>query len=276
MSQMSSKLEQVLEFLVNGEQDKAQELLHDTIVEKAREIHEEIVNSQENDTVTEKESSEETTEEAVEEAADSEEEAVEETVGGTGDQEEDLKAELKQKAEEDAEEIDYEQTNEDDDEDDDDDDAKEDEEHEEEVEDMKKEVNDIEQALEDLKAKFNELVGNKDEEPADEESDEEDNGDMGMEMPAEESVEPLEEAELKAVKVDHADGSDATNSPVAGAPKENANGAKPGVSTGGEEKGGQAPKAGNMGATTEPKLSQVKVDHKDGSDSSAKSPVASK
>ena len=275
MSQMSSKLEQVLEFLVNGEQDKAQELLHDTIVEKAREIHEEIVNSQENDTVTEEESSEETTEEAVEEAADSEEEAVEETVGGTGDQEEDLKAELKQKAEEDAEEIDYEQTNEDDDEDDDDD-AKEDEEHEEEVEDMKKEVNDIEQALEDLKAKFNELVGNKDEEPADEESDEEDNGDMGMEMPAEESVEPLEEAELKAVKVDHADGSDATKSPVAGAPKENANGAKPGVSTGGEEKGGQTPKAGNMGATTEPKLSQVKVDHKDGSDSSAKSPVASK
>jgi len=271
MSQMSSKLEQVLEFLVNGEQDKAQELLHDTIVEKAREIHEEIVNSQENDTVTEEESSEE----AVEEAADSEEEAVEETVGGTGDQEEDLKAELKQKAEEDAEEIDYEQTNEDDDEDDDDD-AKEDEEHEEEVEDMKKEVNDIEQALEDLKAKFNELVGNKDEEPADEESDEEDNGDMGMEMPAEESVEPLEEAELKAVKVDHADGSDATKSPVAGAPKENANGAKPGVSTGGEEKGGQTPKAGNMGATTEPKLSQVKVDHKDGSDSSAKSPVASK
>ena len=259
MSQMSSKLEQVLEFLVNGEQDKAQELLHDTIVEKAREIHEEIVNSQENDTVTEEESSEE---------------AVEETVGGTGDQEEDLKAELKQKAEEDAEEIDYEQTNEDDD--DDDDDAEEDEEHEEEVEDMKKEVNDIEQALEDLKAKFNELVGNKDEEPADEESDEEDNGDMGMEMPAEESVEPLEEAELKAVKVDHADGSDATKSPVAGAPKENANGAKPGVSTGGEEKGGPAPKAGNMGATTEPKLSQVKVDHSDGSDSSAKSPVASK
>lgn len=258
MSQMSSKLEQVLEFLVNGEQDKAQELLHDTIVEKAREIHEEIVNSQENDTVTEEESSEE---------------AVEETVGGTGDQEEDLKAELKQKAEEDAEEIDYEQTNEDDD---DDDDAEEDEEHEEEVEDMKKEVNDIEQALEDLKAKFNELVGNKDEEPADEESDEEDNGDMGMEMPAEESVEPLEEAELKAVKVDHADGSDATKSPVAGAPKENANGAKPGVSTGGEEKGGPAPKAGNMGATTEPKLSQVKVDHSDGSDSSAKSPVASK
>jgi hypothetical protein len=95
-------------------------------------------------------------------------------------------------------------------------------------------------------------------------------------MPAEESVEPLEEAELKAVKVDHADGSDATKSPVAGAPKENANGAKPGVSTGGEEKGGQAPKAGNMGATTEPKMSQVKADHNDGSDSSAKSPVASK
>ena len=74
MSQMSSKLEQVLEFLVNGEQDKAQELLHDVIVEKAREIHEEIVNSQEADTVTEKEveesSEEDTQEEAVEEASE--------------------------------------------------------------------------------------------------------------------------------------------------------------------------------------------------------------
>lgn len=260
MSQMSSKLEQVLEFLVNGEQDKAQELLHDTIVEKAREIHEEIVNSQENDTVTEEESS------------DSEEEAVEETVGGTGDEEEDLKAELKHKAEDHAEEIDYEQTNEDDDEDEDD--AKDEEEHEEEVEDMKKDVSDIEQALEELKAKFQDIIGN-DEEPADEES-EEDNGDMEMEMPAEESAEPLEEAELKAVKVDHADGSDATKSPVAGAPKENANGAKPGMSTGGEEKGSAPAKATDMGATTEPNMSAVKADSKDGSDSSAKSPVASK
>jgi len=140
---------------------------------------------------------------------------------------------------------------------------------------MKKEVEDIEDALEDLKAKFNELVGHKDEEP--EAEDEEAEGEGEMEMPAEESAEqPLEEAELKAVNVDHKDGSDSGKSPVAGAPKENANGAKPGVSTGGEEKGGAAPKAADMGATTEPSMSEVKPDHADGSDSSAKSPVASK
>ena len=60
MSEMSSKLEQVLEYLVNGEQDKAETLLHDVIVEKARGIHEELVNAQD-ETVAE-ETTEETTE----------------------------------------------------------------------------------------------------------------------------------------------------------------------------------------------------------------------
>lgn len=273
MSQMSSKLEQVLEFLVNGENDKAQDLLHDAIVEKAREIHEEIVNTQEaTDTVEEtetNESTEEATEETTEAKSDDDAEAVEETVGGTGDSEEDLKAELKQKAEEDAEEIDYEQTNEEDHDEEADGEAEVDAE---EVEDLKDKADDIEDALEELKAKFNELIGNTDEDESEEEMP------ADEEMPAEESAEqPLEEAQLKAVNVAHADGSDSTKSPVAGAPKENANGAAP-VATGkgGEEKGGQAPKPGNMGATTEPKMSEVKADHTDGSDKSAKSPVASK
>ena len=61
MSEMSSKMEQVLEYLVNGESDKAEALLHDVIVEKARSIHEELVNTTE-EAVTETE-----TEEAVEE-----------------------------------------------------------------------------------------------------------------------------------------------------------------------------------------------------------------
>ena len=77
MSEMSSKLEQVLEFLVNGEQDKAETLLHTAIVEKARDIHEEIVNSQE-ETVAE-----ETTEEAVAETTDSKEAVAEETTEET-------------------------------------------------------------------------------------------------------------------------------------------------------------------------------------------------
>ena len=98
-------------------------------------------------------------------------------------------------------------------------------------------------------------------------------------MPAEESAEqPLEEAELKAVNVDHKDGSDSVKSPVAGAPKENANGAKPGVSTGGEEKGGKAPmpkedNAGNVntpGSKAGSKQSAAKANTADGTDGSAK------
>ena len=44
---MSKKLEQVLEFLVNGEEDKAKELLHQVFIEKARAIHEELINDDE-------------------------------------------------------------------------------------------------------------------------------------------------------------------------------------------------------------------------------------
>lgn len=39
-----SKLEQVLEHLVNGNEDRAKELLHQVFIEKARAIHEELIN----------------------------------------------------------------------------------------------------------------------------------------------------------------------------------------------------------------------------------------
>ena len=74
MSEMSSKLEQVLEYLVNNESEKAQEMLHDVIVEKARDIHEELINTQTAESTTE----EATTEEAVEEKAEATEESKEE------------------------------------------------------------------------------------------------------------------------------------------------------------------------------------------------------
>ena len=45
MSTTRSKLEQVLEYLVNNESEKASELLHDVIVEKARKIHEELIDT---------------------------------------------------------------------------------------------------------------------------------------------------------------------------------------------------------------------------------------
>ncbi len=289
MSEMSSKLEQVLEFLVNGEQDKAEAMLHDAIVEKARSIHEELVN--EDSTAEEK--VEEATEEKVEEATDSEEaveeskeeestteskdeEAVEETVGGeTGDAEQDLKDELKQEAEDNAEEIEYEETNEDDG---DEDGEKDDHDH----EDVEDKVDDLEDALEELKDKFEKIMAGDDME-AEEEAPAED--EMEVEMPAEESVEveateeskedALEEASLTPVKTDNKDGSEKSKSPVANANMKDM-GAAPSVSKGGDEKGAPAPKAADMGATTVPNTSTVAVAKADGGDAKAKSTISGK
>lgn len=41
---MSKKLEKVLEYLINNQEDKAKELLHQVFIEKARAIHEELIN----------------------------------------------------------------------------------------------------------------------------------------------------------------------------------------------------------------------------------------
>lgn len=280
MSEMSSKMEQVLEYLVNGESDKAEALLHDVIVEKARSIHEELVNTTE-EAVTETEEAvdetkaEATEEEAVEEAKadDSEEDKVEETVGGeTGDVDTDLKSELKAKTEEDSEEIEYEETNEDDG----DEDGKDDDHDHEEVEDK---VDDLAQALEELKAKFDDIVNGGGEEEAGEEDEApaipgmEDEADESMEAPVE-STQELEEAELKPVKVASPDGSDNGKSPVAS--KNDMGGTASNIVAGGDEKGATAPKAADMGATTEPNMSEVKADTTDGADKTAQSIVGSK
>jgi hypothetical protein len=63
---MSKKFEQLLDYLVNEEMDKANELFHEIVVEKSREIYENMI-------------AEEAEEESVEEADDMEEESVEET-----------------------------------------------------------------------------------------------------------------------------------------------------------------------------------------------------
>jgi hypothetical protein len=63
---MSKKFEQLLDYLVNEEMDKANELFHEIVVEKSREIYENMI-------------AEEAEEESVEEADDMEDESVEET-----------------------------------------------------------------------------------------------------------------------------------------------------------------------------------------------------
>ena len=91
-----SVLEQVLEHLLAEDDAQAKDLLHSFMVEKSREIYEDLLDKDaleealDNEVVEEESESEETVEEAeeseeeaVEEAEESEEEAVEETVAGS-------------------------------------------------------------------------------------------------------------------------------------------------------------------------------------------------
>ena len=67
---MSTKFEQLLDLLVNEEMDKANELFHEIVVEKSRDIYENLI----------AEEAEDEQEESVEEAEDDEDEAVEENM----------------------------------------------------------------------------------------------------------------------------------------------------------------------------------------------------
>jgi hypothetical protein len=74
---MSTKFEQLLDYLVNEETDKANELFHEIVVEKSRDIYESLIAEEEEEEMDE--ASEQDDEEAVEEASDDEDdEAMEE------------------------------------------------------------------------------------------------------------------------------------------------------------------------------------------------------
>jgi hypothetical protein len=67
---MSTKFEQLLDLLVNEEMDKANELFHEIVVEKSRDIYENLIAEEEEDEQ----------EESVDEAEEEEDESVEETM----------------------------------------------------------------------------------------------------------------------------------------------------------------------------------------------------
>ena len=120
------------------------------------------------------------------------------------------------------------------------------------------------------------MMGKKDDEEKDEsEVAPELTPEVEMEGKEAEAKETVKEYKNMA-KADNADHADHKASPVKDAgsklPKGGDNIAKGGA----EEKGRPAPTAKSMNATTEPKMKEVKADTKDGSDKSAKSPVASK
>jgi hypothetical protein len=75
-----NKFEQLIEYVINDEDAKARELFHDIVVEKSRQIYEEMMDVEE---------AADEEEESIEEAADEEEESIEEGALG-GDQSDDL------------------------------------------------------------------------------------------------------------------------------------------------------------------------------------------
>lgn len=97
MSKENNKLTKVLEHLVKGEEDLARDLLHQVFIDKARAIHEELMN---NDEATHEEEMEEGLKVTVE---NTDEDGV---VGGSGDQGKDLTNEIKAL----EDEIDFEET----------------------------------------------------------------------------------------------------------------------------------------------------------------------
>ena len=71
---MTSKFEQLIEYVINDEEAKAKQLFHDIVVEKSREIYENLMNEEEEDL---DEAKEEDSEEELDEAKEEDEEGEE-------------------------------------------------------------------------------------------------------------------------------------------------------------------------------------------------------
>jgi hypothetical protein len=84
---MSTKFEQLLDLLVNEEMDKANELFHEIVVEKSREIYENLIAEEDEEEMDE---SEESDEEEMEESAESDEEEMDESADEEADESMDL------------------------------------------------------------------------------------------------------------------------------------------------------------------------------------------
>ena len=76
---MTSKFEQLIEYVINDDNEKARELFHNIVVEKSREIYENLMNEEDVEEGMEEE-------ESVEESKEEEEESVEEGTSGSASQ----------------------------------------------------------------------------------------------------------------------------------------------------------------------------------------------
>jgi len=238
-----NKFEQLIEFVINDEEDKARELFHEIVVEKSRDIYEDIMAEEE--TVEEDVVEED---EAVEEAVESDEDA--ETVEEGIDEIDELggsqAGDLIDEIETEEEGINMEA------EDDEDDDA----------EDLEDRVVSVENQLDALMAEFEELMGDVDQDGDgdhdmdDHEAEDEMDMDNGEEevMDIDMETEGLEEAVslTAAPKPVTSEQGDGKSGPVAANSGAKGMEAKPVSTDSSDEKGRPAPKAQDMGSTTEP------------------------
>lgn len=247
--------EKLIEYVVNDETEKARELFHEIVVEKSRDIYEDLMNEDDLEEEAIDEDTVEEDDEAVNEESDAEkddhaekagkkvtkdieyddkmDEGIEETELG-GDAADDLIDDI----EVDEEGMNFEG---------------------EEEEDLEDRVVDLEDKLDELMSEFEELMG-KDDEPGDEMD-----MDMDMDMEVGDEVEiDDEEMETESYGLEEnvdltaapkpttkETGAD-TKSPVAANSGAKGAVAKPVSEKGGDEKGRPAPKAQDMGSTTKP------------------------
>ena len=243
-----NKFEQLIEYVINDDESKARELFHDIVVEKSREIYENLMNEEE-------EELDEAAEEEGEELDESAEEELDEGEGCIGgdasddlidDVETEEQGMMEEEGEEEAEvEFDAEEG------------------EEESGEDLEDRVVDLEDKLDELMAEFEAMMGGEagEEEHQDLEIDA---GGDALEMDDTEEFTDegqmgfMEGVDLKAAPkpVTSEEGGINTKSTVAanaGAKGPIGSTVKPVSVTGGEAKGRPAPTAKDMGGTTSPK-----------------------
>lgn len=244
---MTSKFEQLIEYVINDDESKARELFHDIVVEKSREIYENLMNEESEEELDE--SAEEDAEELDESA---EEELDEGDMGGDASDDliDDVETEEQGMCEEEGEEEEAEAEF----------GAEEGEESEEDLEDR---VVDLEDKLDELMAEFEAMMGGEEEVGGEEELEIDAGGDALEMDDTEEFTDEamsgfMESVDLKAAPkpVTSEESGINTKSTVAanaGAKGPIGNSVKPVTPTGTEAKGRPAPTAKDLGGTTSPK-----------------------
>jgi len=211
---MSKKYEQLIEYIINDEEDKAKELFHDIVVETSRDIYENLIDEEDF-----------AEEESVEDMSD----AIEADEEGISEEDDEMDMEMPDMGDEEGEE----------------------EGEEAEEEELEDRVMDLEDALDELKAEFDSMMDDDGEEKPemdmdmDMEMEATETDEEAVSEEAEEEVEESEESEESEVVKEYVDkvaqpanNSEAHTSPVA---NKNDMGGKA-VDPTGEEKGGSTPK----------------------------------